>query len=253
MTSTLCHGRSTMMSLEQLAALPLPEKLGRVHKPIHPGMLVTEIKKSFEEVHNLEVVRSEFAMNPKRTRLFGVLDFAPNSDQKALGRTWSMGIISSIDESIRLKLPAGGRVFVCDNLMATGEIVVMRKHTSGFDLQKEIAKMTGKVIEFCKAGDLLIERQERIALPEEKAFEIVGKALVQDFMPASAVRQAGQIYAKGEFPDLQQRSLWGLHNAFTRQVGTLAPASQLPATVEVGKFFTSLIDVLEPVFGRAEA
>jgi hypothetical protein len=250
MTSTLCihatdkHGRRSIhMSLEDLKTLPVPESLGRCHKPISPFDLISEVKKSVEGQGH-EVVRSQFAMNPMKTRLFGVMDFAPNDP--ALGRAWSMGIISSTDESLRLKLPAGGRVFVCDNLMATGEIVVMRKHTSGFDLQKEIGLMTGKVIEYCKAGDVLIQRQEKIALPEHTAFQIVGDALIQGFMPAGAVREAGQIYAKAEYEDLKSRTLWGLHNAFTRQTQRLAAASQLPATIAIGKFFTKLTDVLDP-------
>lgn len=246
MTSLLSKSRSKMMSLEELQALPMPQARGRMHKPIHPHTLISEVKRGVEG-HGMEVVRSEFVMNPKETRLFGVMDFAPTDDQKTLGRTWSMGIVSSTDSSVKLKLPAGGRIFICDNLMATGDVVVMRKHTIGFDLQAEIAQMTGRVISFCKTGDLLVQRQEKLALPDHEAFSIVGDALIQDFMPASAVREAGQIYARAEYEDLKPRTLWGLHNAFTRQVQKLAPASQLPAVVKIGQFFTKITDLLDPL------
>lgn len=235
-SGVLCAGgRSKFMTLDELRTLPQPEALGTRHKPIHPAQLIDTIVDTFQNGYNMEVARTSFAMNPKATQLFGIIDLAPPTE--GASRTWSVGLLSSIDMSSALKLAGGAGVFVCENFMVNGEVVIMRKHTTGLQLEQEINKMVGKSLEVCKANEALISRQEALSIDDAQAFNLLGEALVSNLLPAAKVREAGDLYFKAELEDVKPRSLWGLHSAFTREVQNLNPGRRVPTTVEIGKFF----------------
>lgn len=231
------------MTLDELRTLPQPEALGNRHKPIHPATLVDTIVDTFQDGYDMEVARTSFAMNPKATQLFGILDLAPK--EEGANRTWSVGLLSSIDMSSALKLAGGAGVFVCENFMVNGEVVIMRKHTTGLQLESEINKMVGKSLEVCEANEKLIARQEALSIDDAQAFNILGEALVKNLLPAAKVREAGDLYFQAELEDVQPRSLWGLHSAFTREVQRLNPGRRVPATVDIGKHFKDLTIDLE--------
>jgi len=234
MSSNICTGKSQVVTLDDLRKFPEPEPLGPRHKPIHPASIVDSVINAIHR-HGYEVADHRFAVNPSKTKLIGTFDFEPDSENDE--RTWSAGIISTIDSSVACKLSAGARVFVCDNLMCTGDVVQVRKHTKGFDIGQEIYEMTGKVIDVCKGEQLLIDRQNSVELSHGDACSVLGNALVNNLLPAATVREAGKLWFDDEYEDVHPRSLWGLHNAFTRQIQTLVPTRQLPASVDVGAFF----------------
>jgi hypothetical protein len=235
------------MELKDLQSLPTPEAKGRYHKPIHPATVVETLISSLNG-YDHEVARTAFAMNPKETQLFGILDLEPQHPE--LGRTWSVGFMSSVDMTSSFKLAGGAGIFVCENFQVSGEVVVMRKHTIGLDLNEEIKRMTGKVLEVCESNEKLIEAQDSISLDDKDAFSLLGDALVQNLLPAAKVREAGELYMAAEYEDCKPRTLWGMHNAFTREIQKLSPGRRVPVTVDTGKFFrdrTPVIEVPEPL------
>lgn len=243
-SGVLCkNNRSKFMTLDELRTLPAPEALGSRHKPIHPAQLIDTIIDTFQNGYDMEVARTSFAMNPGQTQLFGIMDLAPQ--EEGASRTWSTGILSSVDMTSALKLAGGAGVFVCENFMVNGEVVIMRKHTTGLQLESEIHRMVGKSLEVCKANEALIARQEAISIDDTQAFNILGEALVSNLLPAAKVREAGDLYFKADYVDVKPRSLWGLHSAFTREVQQLNPGRRVPTTVGIGSYFRNLTTSLE--------
>ncbi len=242
-SGTLCVNRSKFMTIEDIRTLPAPESKGPYHKPIHPAKVVDSLINTLEGTFDHGVARTSFAMNPKETQLFGIIDLEPQRPE--LGRTWSVGFMSSIDMTTSLKMAGGAGVFVCENFMANGEVTIMRKHTKGLDLSEEIKRMTGKVLNVCKNNERLIERQDSISLDDEQAFALLGGALVSNLLPAAKVREAGELYFGEEYEDCKPRTLWGMHNAFTREIQKLVPSRQVSASVETGKFFSDMVDAAD--------
>ena len=237
MSSSMCKGRSVEVSLADLRLLPEPQALGSRHKPIHPATVIEQVQTAIEKCGH-HTSKLSLAINPKRTRLISTLDVEPNDELAKEGRSWSIGLLSAIDKSTALKLSAGSRIFVCDNLMCTGDIVqIKHKHTTGFNIVEEIFGMVERVVGMCKDQDAQIATQMSCSLTRDEALWLVGEALVSELLPAARVRHAADMWCKEEYEDVRPRTVLGLHNAFTRSVQELKPYQQLPRAIAIGRFF----------------
>jgi len=247
MSSILSRGSSKMVTLDELKAYPEPESLGSRHKPIHPHTVFERVVDTINDSGRV-VTATQIAVNPKGTRFFGTVDLEPTEDDTKAGHGASVGIITATDESAALSLAAGGRVFVCSNLMATGDMFTMKKrHTTHLDLDGEIRVMVEQAFEKIDDRYSIIERQDGIKLGLDDGLSILGLALVREVLPAATVRSAGDLWMDAEYEDLAPRSVWGLHNAFTRQIQTLRPARQLNAAIDVGRFFNEVTENFVPI------
>ena len=136
------HCGSRMVTLAELSALPAPLPLGPMHRPLPHHELVQVLKEELQAA-GYEAVREEYAIQHHGLKLFGVMDLAPKpevSSPLANGdKGLSLGFRHGNDQSMSLHLVAGARVFVCDNLTLSGDMIVLRrKHTKGLSLTDEI-------------------------------------------------------------------------------------------------------------------
>lgn len=249
MTSTIRMGvHSTETTLEDLKLLPAPKSLGRFHKPIHPAEIIETVSTCIKE-RDHEVVKTRIAVNPKMSRVFATMDLEPLD--KNSGRSWSIGLISSVDKTAAMKLAAGTRIFVCDNLMATGDVFQTRKkHTTGFQLEEEVGEMVDKVLLDCKNQETAIKLQADASLDEATAYRIIGETLAKKFMSAIMIQAVQTMWLNKMYEDVIPRTVLGLHNAFTRQVQKMTPAKQLPTTIKIGKFFSDMVCLPVPSLGQ---
>jgi len=241
MSSNVILTKSVEITINDLKKLPKPTAIGRFHKPIPPHEVIEMVQKSIKgEGH--DIVQRRIAINPKHTRVMATFDIAnPNSKDK--NKNWSAGIMTSTDRTSALKMAGGSRILVCDNLMVMGDLITSRrKHTSGIDLEGEVKRMMDEVYMSCRSADKRANLEEAVKIEEEgEFFSIIGDALVNKLLPADHVREAAQMWLANELEDVKSRSLWGIHNAFTRQIQKLNPIRQLPASVNIAKFIDAYV------------
>lgn len=244
-TSTLiAHSpkfESRLVSLSTLRALPEPLALGRIHRPVAHAKLVDTILQEID-LRNYKPVREQYALGAKDHALFGVIDLAPKSESLALvpQRGLSFGFRTSTNESLAIKAVAGQRVFVCDNLTLSGDtIALQRKSTTGLDLGDAIARGFDKFLQHAQTLELHIERLVASALTDGQAKQVIYDVFAARVAPVRLLDDVGRFYFKAtdEQPDCQSRSLWGLHNAFTRAFKDLTPIRVFGATIALGKVF----------------
>lgn len=242
MNSTL-SGKN-LVDRNELRAMPAPESLGPMHTPVAHLTIVEAIDRAARE-RGLEIRREQFALQRGGKMIFGVFDFQALGAGPDLAVTdgeggFSLGFRGSNDRQMATQMVAGRRVFVCDNLCFSGDMFAMRrKHTSGFDVDEEIAEGLDLYLVHC--GRLLQEIDRLCAVPlhDDDAKRIIFDAFYHRVLPVTHFPKVSSAYLApdDDMTDCLPRNRWGLLNAFTRSVRTMRPETGFKATGKLGRFF----------------
>src|SRR6266496_2793980 len=85
------------------------------------------------KARNITIVKEQFAI--QKAKLFGVIDTDYQVTEEGGA---AIGIRTANDKSLALQLAIGYRVFICDNMAFSGDLIALRrKHTSNLDLNRE--------------------------------------------------------------------------------------------------------------------
>src|SRR5260370_14772084 len=151
-----------------------------------------------------------------------------------------MGIRTANDKSYALEIAVGVKVFVCDNLAFSGDLIALRrKHTVGFDLNADLSRAVDRYQE-----QLLVFNGQLAELRERPLADTAAKAMIHDafarqLLPLRSLPVVSATYfgPSPEMTDVVPRTQWGLHNAFTRAICQMAPAPAFAATTKLAHFF----------------
>src|ERR1700730_8762988 len=123
--SSLClHAGARTVTREELSEYKAPPPEGRWYPVSHARVLET-VKGTLHEA-GYEVKKEILSLSQNGHRFFGTLDLGTSI---ASGVCLAVGVRNSTNKSFPLGFCAGERVFVCDNLAFSSELLVRRKHT----------------------------------------------------------------------------------------------------------------------------
>ncbi len=235
MLGILYHSHSQLVTRSELMTIPPPPGTP-TWKPIAHADLIQAIDRQLA-VRGIEIRKEQFAIQRHGARLFAVLDLAIETNEESCA---AIGIRTANDRSMALEIAVGVKVFVCDNLAFSGDLIALRrKHTTKFDLNADISRAVDRY-----QAHLLVLQRSIAAIQETPVSDGEAKTLIfdafrQDILPIRYFKPVSETYfdPAAEMTDVQPRTLWGLHNAFTRSVREMAPAPAFQATTELGKFF----------------
>ena len=223
-----------IVSREALSLAVTPPPQGPRHVPV-PHSEVVDCMETALSDHGFQIERLRLAMGGKHvgtddktyenTSLFGVADIVPvevdpdNPADDEYGTSIGFKSNNMMKHSILLK--GGGHVFVCDNLMMSGEDVVMRKlHTTNLNLLEALSESLGAWLNSQRKFEQAVEvlRNERVN--DEKAKAVLFDLFDKNILPLKALRPTAETYfsPKDEWTDItgNKDTLWGVHNAVTR-------------------------------------
>ena len=236
-STLIAHRGARLVSRESLRSLPAPVSLGPRHRPIpHADLVETVLAEA--EVRSLTVTKEQYALGRHDAALFGILDFSRKLDGGEAG--FSLGFRSSQDQSLALLGRAGVRVFVCDNLALSGDtFAFQRRHTLRIDVEATVRAGFDRYERHSETLTAHVSRLRETAVSDTRAKEIVYDALAQKVVPARLLPEihANYFEESDERPDCRSRTLWGLHNAFTRALRGLSPARTWSASRDLGRLF----------------
>jgi hypothetical protein len=140
----------------------------------------------------------------------------------------------SNDKSEAMKLYAGIRVFVCDNMAISGdEIILNRKHTTRLNVAEELTKAFDRY----KDGALILQRNidhlRTSSLPEWDAQRELFNIFYRNLLPARFLKPVADSYFSG-----QDNISWGLLNVLTLHAKQLHPNVNMRAHVRIGRYFS---------------
>jgi hypothetical protein len=235
MPGTLSHAKSQLVSRKELLAIPPPPATA-TWRPIAHGDLIAAIDRQLL-VRGITIRKETFAIQRGGARLFAVLDL---SIETAVECCAAMGIRTGNDQSMALEIAVGVKVFVCDNLAFSGDLIALRrKHTAKFDLNADISRAVDRYQAHLEALQRTIAAARQSQIADDEAKAIIFEAFRYQVFPIRFFLEVVETYFNPapEMTDVQPRTMWGLHNAFTRAVRRMAPAPAFEATTELGKLF----------------
>lgn len=240
MTSSLKldERKSALVTRHTLAQLPEPRPLGPKHAPIHHMDLVAALDAEIAR-RGYREVRSAFALSKKGAAIFGVIDLE-SRDTTFPDRVPSLGFRSSNDQSLALRMVAGTRVVVCDNLALMGDMIALhRLHTSGLKLVEAMTTGFDRFLHHSTILDEHIARMSATVLTDGEARALAFRIFADRVLPVAFLEPVNRFYFTplADEVDCHGRNLWALHNAFTRALRALSPTRLFNATMTLASYF----------------
>jgi hypothetical protein len=235
MNGTLSHANSNLVTRAELLTIPPPQGTP-TWKPIAHADLIQAIDRQLL-VRGITILDEKFAIQREGARLFGVLDLSIEGDTPEFCA--AMGIRTANDRSMALEIAVGVTVFVCDNLCFSGDVIALRrKHTAKFNLNADISIAVDHYQEhlITLRGQIAGLQERALTEPEAKLF--IYEVFAREILPIRFFPSVTTAYFQpDQMPDVEPRTYWGLHNAFTRAIKLMAPAPAFAATTKLGRFF----------------
>lgn len=231
----LCHRGAQYMSRQELLTLPAPMGTS-TWKPIAHADLIQAIDRQLM-VRGITIQSEQFALQREGARLFAVLDLSIENTGEFCA---AIGVRTSNDQSMALEIAVGVKVFVCDNLAFSGDLIALRrKHTLGFDLNADVSRAIDRYQKHLLVLREQIDYLKDMSISDREAKVLIFEAFRHEILPVRFFHNVTEVYfnPKVDMIDVIPRTQWGLHNAFTRAIRDMAPAPAFAATTALGRLF----------------
>jgi len=227
------HAGAHVIERAELVRIPAPEAT-RTWRPVAHAELVDTLTAELA-TRGLTIRREQYAVMREGAVLFAAYDLTwlDNGQYAA-----ALALRHANDKTLAVSIAVGVRVFICDNLVLSGDVIVMRrKHTSGLVMAAELTAALDRYKGGMKVLTDGIGRLEATPLSDEQAKVRIFDAFEREILPMRHFPAVVDNYFEHGFADCAERTAWCLHNAFTREIRALNPAPAYRATVELGRLF----------------
>ena len=226
-----------LVDFADLGLIKTPERT-ETYIPVSHQELVTKIKEAGTKHYNTSPFETKLEVNHRGQQMFGSMIFHHGgSFSNESGMNRSIGFRNSYDKTLPIGVCGGASVFVCSNLMFTGDIIKMRKHTQNVeeDLDILIQKLFADVD---RRYDKSV--QDSFTMKQIKFSDIeVGDYLGQLFVNQHVLNGAQLNKAAKEWfesPVFTERTLWSAYNACTEALKTSHPMNALEKYTKLHTF-----------------
>ncbi len=239
--STLsAHRDSHKVTYDQLKAIALPPST-QYWRPVSHIELIDSLRAGLVNA-NAVITREEFAVSANGEKLFGTIDIESDIVPGNVGA--ALGFRHANNRHMALHTVAGGRVFVCDNMMLSGDITILKqkhnwKYTLGNLIQQGLDAWQRKRVTMA----IDIDRMQNTAISDITAQAMLSKALYEGVTTLQTFKLAYELYfvravrQPEAYPDCAPRSAWGLHNAYTRALKEAQPNAAFQQNINLGQLF----------------
>ena len=119
---------SNKVTMDVLSDIVIPNKT-HSYVPVSHVDFISNTKNIADRILDKHQLHNEqYGIARDGKQMFGTLTYKESFHDEPQDIGLSIGIRNSYDKSMSLGLCSGASVFVCENLMMTGEVVVMRMH-----------------------------------------------------------------------------------------------------------------------------
>lgn len=216
------------LTKHELIMLPLPMET-RSYKPVSHGILLDTIEEKLYK-NGMNIAEERFSSNGSGSQMFGVYTIQNGNDEQRL----NIGFRNSYDKSLALGMVAGATVIVCSNLMFTGEVKMMRKHTTG--ALRDFDHLVTRVINNSLQNfDILQEdtrKLKEIPMTTKEMAEIAGRMFINDDIitatQLSIIKK--EIHFSKMFKELTK---WDFYNHCTEALKISHPAVMMQSHINL--------------------
>jgi len=216
-------------TLPRVRAIPLaiPEHAGSRWKGIQHGELVDPILFEVNK-RGWDVPDMKFAVGGDGSQLAAAFDIKMPKLDSPEGTSFALGLITDNSRHRALRLYAGATIAVCNNGLATGEIILQRRHTTGFNLRENLTHAMDDYLAASRNTANVIEGLRNRKLRNDQYEHLLIEAGRQDMMPWSRLADVDKEYTTPRFGDaFGSENSWSLLNAFTWVAKRNPPMKQM--------------------------
>ena len=225
-TSTLMNHRGAKdVQRHELALIPAPPAT-ETWFPLAHGNVLDSVCETLV-ASGFQIGQTRLSVSHDDARFFGTLDLTHRISDAGGGVTLAVGIRNSFDKSFPIGFCCGTRVFVCDNLAFTSEIVVSKKHTRfGVERYLEgIGRAVSGLQQYQEAAGRWIERLQHWDLSEDAANSYLLQAYERGIIGTRLLPLVLHEWRNPRLDDFRPRTGWSLWNCFTEVLGRTRQAS----------------------------
>jgi len=251
--------RARIVTLDELQKCKTPPPLGPHHKPVPHHELVETLLDGLDDF-GFEVTKQELAVGMKRkakdgnvysdTTVFGALEVRGRQDTSLGAKSddyiRAIGFRSNNTQAMAIRIVAGARVFVCDNLALSGDTPLCNKqHTKNLDLGWEISEAMEGIVDQGRRFDRMVEQMSDVQLRDRDVERALCRMFAEKVLPVRHFHDVHGNYFSPEdgWTDCQPRTAWGFHNAVTRALKNVPLNKQMDTTSGVTRFFSQQYDL----------
>jgi hypothetical protein len=219
---------------EELAKIPVPAPMGEFHKPVQHIDLVQAIEDELTD-RSIRIVSREFGVARKGLHFFGamVLEYGVEDTHQI-----ALGMRSTNDMTLAIQLVVGAQVFVCSNLVFSGQTIALhRKHTTGLDLASEVDQGIDRFFRQTDQFGASLQALKQAVLTADEAKCMMFDSVMDKVIPASKMPDVAKRYFEPPHAEYGADSRWTLHNAYTDVLKEASPAARHASTVKLGAMF----------------
>lgn len=227
--STLClHSGAERTERDALIEIPVPNAT-KTYMPVEHFKLLNLIEQAALDqghiIDNLDIGIQSATRDKVEipgAKMFGIMRLKTSDDISGDDLRLDIGIRNSYDKTVAVGIVAGASVFVCDNMMITGEIQAVRKHTP--NVWQDILPMVTAVLAMAnkqhELDQMMKEVFKSISIETGAGLDLLGKMAAHGYisyaggnssMFAIAIRE----WTEPTFEQFHDRNIWSLYNAVT--------------------------------------
>ena len=225
-----------LVDFADLGLIKTPERT-ETYVPVSHQELVTRIKEAGTKHYNTAPFEERLEVNHRGQQMFGSMTFHHGSSLAGSGMNRSIGFRNSYDKTLPIGVCGGASVFVCSNLMFTGDIIKMRKHTQNVEddldilIQKLFADVDRRYDESVEAKQTMQE----IEFSDTDAGNYFGQLFVnQGVLNGAQLNKATKEWF--ESPVFTERTAWSAYNACTEALKAAHPMNALEKYTKLHTF-----------------
>jgi len=235
---------SQIVDESTLASIELPEKT-RTYVPVSHSDFIHNVKDIASRMLPLHKIRAEkYGIARNGNQMFGTLTFEnqlDHSEEPSRDMGISIGIRNSYDKSMSLGICSGASVFVCENLMMNGEIVVMRMH-KGRILDELKGLIFNAIANSEEKFQTLYSDSQTLKARKcnnNTAFSTIGKLYGEGILRERQLPVVKKEWLNPTHDAFSEKTLWRLYNACTESLKTTSPMFRMNKQIKLHDKFAS--------------
>lgn len=210
----MLHAGAERIERALLASVPMPEAT-QSYQPISHAHFVDVVEDQLAAI-GFRFRDEAYGVTKNGAKFFGVAELAYDGSDGNGRNSLTVGLRSSLDKSIAPMLAFGSRVFVCDNMAFSGEIVISRKQTTYIsrDFPLRVREVVAQLSNARARQDARFDQYQRITLSDGDAEHGMIELLRRGAINTSRMEKLVNEWDNPSF-DHGSKSVWRLFNAAT--------------------------------------
>lgn len=225
----LTHCGSQRCSLEQLLTIPEPRKT-RTYTPLnHYDFAVNVLTIASELLKGYRFDGDAYALSSDGKKMFGIITYRKIQQNPGEELKLAIGLRNSHDRSFSAGLTIGSTVLVCDNMVFSGDVTVMRRHQGEHmhqDLHDQIISAIYRSQHNVTQIGEDVQRMKQVPLSTQQKYEYIGVLTGEGILSPSQSSAAFKELWEPSHSEFETDTLWAGYNCATEALKS-SPVHQI--------------------------